>query len=104
MTPIIAHLVGSNSKVIAIDNNENQINAARARTPDNLNIEYKVHDIYELNLLDHKSVLKSGSMYIGIEGIMNYAYSYPSPPAWQPPNLPYEIAEGDDCNEKLGLD
>lgn len=54
MTQIIAGLVGSDGKVIAIDNNENQINAARARTPDNLNIEYKVHDIYELDTLDQK--------------------------------------------------
>jgi len=49
-----------------------------------------------------KSVLKSGGIYIGIEGIINYAYSYPSHPAWQPPNLPYEIAEGDDRNGNLG--
>jgi len=126
MTQIIAGLIGSDGKVIAIDNNQNQINAARARTPDNLNIEYKVHDIYELDSLDQKfdvvycrfvlhhvhkprhaleqikSVLKSGGIYIGIEGIINYAYSYPSHPAWQPPNLPYEIAEGDDRNGNLG--
>ncbi len=38
MTQIIADLVGSDGKVIAIDNNQNQINAARARTPDNLNV------------------------------------------------------------------
>jgi ubiquinone/menaquinone biosynthesis C-methylase UbiE len=54
MTQIIAGLVESDGKVIAIDNNENQVKAARARTPDNLNIEYKVHDIYELDSLDHK--------------------------------------------------
>ena len=54
MTQIIAGLVESDGKVVSIDNNENQINATRARTPDNLNIEYKVHDIYELDTLDQK--------------------------------------------------
>ena len=51
MTQIIASLVGSDGKVITIDNNENHIKAAQARTPDNLNIEYKVHDIYALDAL-----------------------------------------------------
>ena len=45
MAQIIARLVGSDGKVITIDNNENQSNAARALTPDSLNIEDKVHDI-----------------------------------------------------------
>ena len=33
---------------------------------------------------------------------MNYAYSYPENSAWQPPNLPVEISEGDDRNGNLG--
>jgi len=54
MTQIIAGLVSNTGHVVAIDNNENQIKAARSRTPDNLNIEYKVHDIYKLDTLDQK--------------------------------------------------
>jgi len=50
MTQIIANLAGDAGHVVAIDNNENQITAAQNRTPENLAevIDYKVHDIYEL--------------------------------------------------------
>jgi ubiquinone/menaquinone biosynthesis C-methylase UbiE len=54
MNQTIVGLDGSDGKVIAIDNNKNQINAASAGTPDTLNIVYKVHDIYELDSLDQK--------------------------------------------------
>lgn len=128
MTQIIANIVGEIGKVIAIDNNENQVNAARGRTPDNLKniIEYKTCDVYDIEslgqdfdvvycrfVLHHvqkplyaikqiEKVLKPGGIYIGIEGIMNYAYSYPPHNAWQPPNLPYDIPEGVDRNGNLG--
>jgi ubiquinone/menaquinone biosynthesis C-methylase UbiE len=128
MTQIIAERVGDSGKVVAIDNSDNQIKAASKRTPEKLKhiIDYYVHDLYELEALDqtfdmvycrfvlhhvHKprqaldqiaKVLKPGGWYIGIEGIINYAYSYPPHPAWQEPNFPCEVAEGKDRNGNLG--
>ena len=128
MTQAIANLVGDDGHVVAIDNSQNQVKAAQNRTPNNLKkiIEYSAHDIYDLDKLNqrfdvvycrfvlhhvHKprhalaqitKVLKPGGLYIGIEGIINYAYSYPEHSAWQPPNLPYEVAEGEDRNGNIG--
>jgi SAM-dependent methyltransferase len=128
MTQIIATIVGESGKVVAIDNNDNQVTAAARRTRPYLTsiIEHRTHDVYNLTALNQKfdmvycrfvlhhvnkpqqalqqisSVLKPSGIYIGIEGIMNYAYSYPEHSAWQSPNLPYDIAEGQDRNGNLG--
>jgi len=128
MTQKLARIVGEAGKVVAIDGSEKQINAAIKRTPGELKniIEYKVHDIYELETLDQKfdlvycrfvlhhlhkprlalkkiaAALKPSGLYIGIEGIMNYAYSYPEHPAWLPPSFPFEVVEGEDRNGNIG--
>jgi ubiquinone/menaquinone biosynthesis C-methylase UbiE len=128
MSQYLAEIVGKNGFVTAIDNSENQIKAAKARCPENLKsrINWVVADLYALEKLNktfdmvycrfvlhhvHKSrqaltqiaqVIKPGGIYIGIEGIVNYAYSYPEHSAWPQLNFPIEVAEGENRNSNIG--
>lgn len=128
MSQMIANIVGPTGHVIAIDNNEKQLKAAQYRTPESLRpqITYQCADIYDLSplgqdfdmvycrfVLHHinrprfalsqmQSVLKPGGIYIGIEGIVNHAFSFPEHPAWQSPSFPTEVPEGVGRNPNIG--
>ncbi len=108
MTCWIAQQVGDKGKVIAIENNENQLNAAKryAQQLSINNIEFKLwsaYDIEKLNtqfdliycrfVLHHLNqpttviakivqILKPNGIYVAEEGIVNYAFSYPFSTAW----------------------
>jgi SAM-dependent methyltransferase len=108
MTCWMAQQVNPNGRVIGIENDENQLNAAKKRA-DNLgikNVEFKLCSAYEIDSLQqefdfiycrfvlhhlHKpidvikkifQVLKSNGIYAAEEGIVNFAFSYPFSPAW----------------------
>lgn len=108
MSRWLAEQVGDKGKVIAIDNSENQIEAARQTSKELKfkNIEYKllsVYDILDLNekfdliycrfVLHHvhsprKAIrlfyeaLNTGGIYVGEEGIISAAFAYPPSFAW----------------------
>ncbi len=128
MTQYLAEKVGDSGRVLAIDNSENQILAAKNRCPNHLKnrIEWQVADIYDLERLGKQfdlvycrfvlhhvhqprlalsqisKVLQSSGVYIGIEGVVNYAYTSPENSAWGSLNLPIEVAEGVDRNGNIG--
>lgn len=128
MSQHLAEIVGDNGHITAIDNSENQIKAAKMRCPEHLKnrIDWIVADIYELEKLNikfdmvycrfvlhhiHKprlaltqisQILKPDGIYIGIEGVINYAYSYPEQPVWPQLNIPVEVAEGENRNGNIG--
>jgi SAM-dependent methyltransferase len=128
MSQYLAEIVENNGHVTAIDNSKNQIKAAKMRCPEHLKnrIDWLVADIYELEKLNkifdmvycrfvlhhiHKprlaltqisQALKPGGIFIGIEGIINYAYSYPEHTAWPQINCPIEVAEGENRNGNIG--
>jgi len=107
MSRWFARQVGLQGRVLAIDNNENQIHAAKVKTPDEGNIEYKclsAYDILQLKetfdlvycrfVLHHLhsprqtiqlfyEVLNAGGIYIGEEGLINAAFAYPATFAWE---------------------
>lgn len=108
MTCWIAKQVGDQGKVIAIENNQNQLNAAKkyAQRLSLNNIEFKLWSAYDIEKLNisfdlvycrfvihhlHQpttviakifQILKTGGIYIAEEGIVNYAFSYPFSTAW----------------------
>lgn len=124
----LAEIVGDNGRVTAIDNSENQIKAAKTRCPEHLKnrIDWLVADIYELEKLNKtfdmvycrfvlhhiykprlaltqiSRVLKPDGIFIGIEGIINYAYSYPEQTAWPQLNFSIEVKEGENRNGNIG--
>jgi predicted acetyltransferase len=128
MTHFLAETLGETGKIVAIDNQENQINAAKQACPSHLQsmIDWRVGNIYELDRLNetfdliycrfvlhhvHRprfalsqiaKVLKPGGIYIGIEGIVNAAFSIPSHPAWQSQQHPLDVVEGE-RNANIGL-
>ena len=128
MTQFLAEMVGETGKVVAIDNNENQINAAKQACPTHLGpmIDWQIGNIYELERLNQafdlvycrfvlhhvhrprlalsqiSKVLKPDGIYIGIEGIVNAAFSIPPHPAWQSQHYPLEVVEGE-RNANIGL-
>ena len=108
MTGWIAQHIHPQGRVIAIENNENQLNAAKkyAESLSLKNIEFKSCSAYEIISLReqfdfvycrfvlhhlHKpidvikqifQVLKPNGIYAAEEGIVNFAFSYPFSPAW----------------------
>lgn len=128
MTQFIAERVGDIGRVVAIDNNENQLKAAKKRCPKHLQtkIDWELMDIYNLEKLGEKfdlvycrfvlhhvhkprlalsqieKVLKPAGIYIGIEGIVNNAFSVPEHPGWGPNSFPIEIDEGTGRNGNIG--
>jgi SAM-dependent methyltransferase len=108
MTCWIAEQVDHQGKVIAIENDINQLNVAKrnAEKRSIQNIEFKLCSAYEIETLRlkfdfiycrfvlhhlHKpeeviakifSSLTSEGVYASEEGIVNYAFSYPFSPAW----------------------
>lgn len=104
----MAEQIGDNSKVIAIENDINQLNAAKhnAESKSIHNIEFKLCSAYEIKTLDTQfdfvycrfvlhhlhepekvianifQVLASNGVYASEEGIVNYAFSYPFSSAW----------------------
>jgi SAM-dependent methyltransferase len=108
MTCWMAEQIDNNGKIIAIENDENQLNAAK-RNADRRsihNIEFKLYSAYEIETLHstfdfvycrfvlhhlHKpedviakifQSLTSKGVYASEEGIVNYAFSYPFSSAW----------------------
>ncbi len=108
MTCWIAQQVGASGRVIAIENNENQLRAAEkyAEKLSIKNIDFKLCSAYDIENLNqqfdlvycrfvlhhlHKptdliakiyQALNVNGIYIAEEGIVNYAFSYPFSPAW----------------------
>jgi ubiquinone/menaquinone biosynthesis C-methylase UbiE len=108
MTCWMAEQIGENGKIIAIENDINQLNAAK-RNANRLsihNIEFKLLSAYEIDTLQTQfdfvycrfvlhhlhgpeqvvakifNSLTSKGIYAAEEGIVNYAFSYPFSPAW----------------------
>lgn len=128
MTHYLATQVGEQGFVTAIDNSERQVLAAKKHCPLELQnrIDWQVGDIYQLDKLNqqfdliycrfllhhlHKprfalsqisNCLKSNGLYMGGEGVVNYAFSYPEHPGWKGLNLPLDIEEGKDRNANIG--
>ena len=124
MSRWLAEQVGENGKVIAIDNNENQIEAAKQHAAKNEigNIEYKLFSAYDILDLKVKfdliycrfvlhhlesprkaitlfySALNEGGIYIGEEGLVNAAFAYPPTFAWSG----YQYKETQPQEEKDG--
>jgi SAM-dependent methyltransferase len=108
MTCWIAKQVGSQGRVIAIENDVNQLNAAKhyAEKQSIENIEFKLCSAYEIDTLNEQfdfiycrfvlhhlykpldvinkifQYLKPKGIYASEEGIVNFAFSYPFSPAW----------------------
>lgn len=108
MTCWMAEQIDSNSKIIAIENDINQLNAAKrnAASKSITNIEFKLCSAYEIETLKTKfdfvycrfvlhhlnkpeeviakifQCLTSNGVYASEEGIVNYAFSYPFSSAW----------------------
>ncbi len=108
MTCWIAKQVGIHAKIVAIENDINQLNAAKrnAEKQSINNITFKLCSAYEIETLNEKfdfvycrfvlhhlykpedviakifQSLNSKGIYASEEGIVNYAFSYPFSPAW----------------------
>ena len=126
MSRWLAEQVGNNGKVIAIDNNENQIEAAKLHSTEHKinNIEYRLFSAYDILDLNEKfdliycrfvlhhlesprkaitlfyEALNAGGIYIGEEGLVNAAFSYPPTFAWSG----FKYKETQPQNEKDGVD
>lgn len=123
MSRWLAEQVGDQGHVVAIDNSENQLEAAVNNSKDHKNIEYKLHSIYDILDLKQKfdliycrfvlhhvhsprksikifhEALNAGGIYVGEEGIISAAFAFPPSFAWQG----YEV-NFDPDNEKDGID
>ena len=108
MTDWIAQQIGPAGKVIAIENDDKQLNAARARAKKLAisNIEFKLCSAYDISSLNQKfdfvycrfvlhhlhkpidvitkifQVLNPHGIYAAEEGIVNFAFSHPFSQAW----------------------
>lgn len=108
MTCWIAKIVGKNGKVIGIENDQNQLNAAQRNSKKLAleNTEFRLCSAYEIDSLNQQfdfiycrfvlhhlhapmdvilkiyQVLKSKGIYAAEEGIVNFAFSYPFSSAW----------------------
>lgn len=108
MTCWMAEQIGNDGKIIAIENDINQLNAAKhnAELKSINNIEFKLCSAYEIETLNtqfdfiycrfvlhhlhepEKVITKifqslvSNGVYASEEGIVNYAFSYPFSSAW----------------------
>jgi ubiquinone/menaquinone biosynthesis C-methylase UbiE len=128
MTHYLARQVGETGFVTAIDNNQKQVLTAKKHCPAELQnrIDWQVGDIYALDKLNKKfdlvycrflihhvhkprfalsqisHVLNPNGLFIGGEGVVNYAFSYPAHPGWGPLNLPLDIKEGEGRNGNIG--
>jgi SAM-dependent methyltransferase len=132
MTAWLAKQVGPMGQVFAVDNSEAQLNVTLQRIKkeglDNVKTEVlSAYEITKLNtefdliycrfLLHHlhsprRAIqtyfdnLRDGGLYIGEEGIMNMAFSYPPTFAWEGYEMektsPSEEKEGDDRDGDIG--
>jgi ubiquinone/menaquinone biosynthesis C-methylase UbiE len=133
MTGWIAKVVGENGKVIGIENDQNQLNAAQ-RNAKKLaleNTEFKLCSAYEIDSLNQQfdfiycrfvlhhlhapmdviakiyQVLKPKGIYAAEEGIVNFAFSYPFSPAWGDECVrispPWVDAEKDQRDGNIGI-
>lgn len=108
MTRWMAERVGSQGLVIGIENDVNQLNAAKNASADiaTKNIKFELCSAYELNKLNEQfdlvycrfvlhhlhdpikaiteiyRVLNQKGIYVAEEGIVNFAFSYPHSNAW----------------------
>jgi ubiquinone/menaquinone biosynthesis C-methylase UbiE len=109
MTCWIAEQIGDSGKVLAIENDINQLNAAKrnAKSKSINNIEFKFSSAYEIETLNKQfdfvycrfvlhhlhqpedviakifNSLSSKGIYASEEGIVNFAFSYPFSSAWE---------------------
>lgn len=133
MTCWIAKIVGENGKVIGIENDQNQLNAAQ-RNAKRLaleNTEFKLCSAYEIDSLNQQfdfvycrfvlhhlhtpidviakiyQILKSNGIYAAEEGIVNFAFSYPFSSAWGDECVrvspPWVDAEKDQRDGNIGI-
>jgi len=108
MTCWIAEQVGADGLVIGIENDINQLNAAKKRAADSgiKNVRFELCSAYDIDKLNQKfdmvycrfllhhlhertkaidkiyQALKPNGIYVAEEGIVNYAFSYPASAAW----------------------
>ncbi len=108
MTSWIAQEVSEKGLVVGVENDINQLNAAKKRASDTgvKNTEFVLCSIYDLDQLDQEfdlvycrfvlhhmqdpnraiekifRVLKKEGIYAAEEGVVNYAFSYPKSSAW----------------------
>jgi ubiquinone/menaquinone biosynthesis C-methylase UbiE len=129
MTCWLAQQVGPQGRVIAIENNENQLNAAKKRAEKMglKQIEFKLCSAYDISTLNEKfdlvycrfvlhhlnqpskvikeifNTLKQGGIYVAEEGIVNYAFSFPYTSAWGEESTRIEIFKDNEVeNERDG--
>lgn len=133
MTRWIANVIGENGKVIGIENDQNQLNAAQ-RNANKIrfkNTEFKLCSAYEIDSLNQQfdfiycrfvlhhlhtptdviakiyQVLKPGGIYAAEEGIVNFAFSYPFSKAWGDECVrvppPWVDAEKDQRDGNMGI-
>lgn len=108
MTCWLAQQVGEQGLAVGIENNANQLNAAKKRAADAgvSNAKFELCSAYDINTLNQQfdlvycrfllhhlhdpmkaieaiyQVLKPSGIYAAEEGIVNYAFTYPSSFAW----------------------
>lgn len=118
MTQFLAKCVGDTGHVVAIDHSEEQIETAKKNCPKNLlnRITWHVADIYNLAgfekqfdlvycrfvlhnlnkpraaLSQIKNTLSPSGIYVGVEGIIDSAFSIPEHTAWRPDHLAQKVA------------
>jgi SAM-dependent methyltransferase len=132
MSRWLAQQVGELGKVIAIDNSENQLEAAKeaSKDPKFKNIEYKLLSVYDILDLKEKfdliycrfvlhhvhsprkaiklfyEALNPGGIYVGEEGIISAAFAYPPSFAWagyEPKLHPAKERDGEDRDGDFGM-
>lgn len=133
MTCWIAQVIGEKGKVIGIENDQDQLNAAQrnAKQLKIENVEFKLCSAYEIDSLNqqfdfiycrfvlhhlHKpddvianiyKVLKPNGIYAAEEGIVNFAFSYPFSLAWGDECVripsPWSDAAKDERDGNLGV-
>ncbi len=108
MTCWIAEQIGNNGKVLGLENDINQLNAAKKNAEKHSirNIEFMLGSAYEIDALNlnfdfiycrfllhhlhkpidviHKifEILKPNGIFASEEGVVNFAFSYPFSPSW----------------------
>lgn len=133
MTCWMAQQVGPGGRVLGIENNQNQLNAAikRAESLGLQNTEFKLCSAYDIESLHQQFdlvycrfvlhhlirpvdviskiflVLKPGGIYVSEEGIVNHAFSYPFSHVWGDECVrltpPWVDYEGADRDGNVGI-
>lgn len=133
MTCWIAQQVGSTGRVVGIENNENQLNAAKKRSEalSLKNTDFKLCSAYDIQSLNEQfdlvycrfvlhhlhdpekiianifQILASGGIYVAEEGIVSASFSYPFSKVWGNHRLdlppPWVDVAGEQRDPNIGI-